>query len=212
MDGEEITVPLNNNGYEYVDLGLPSGTLWAKYNIGAETEEQAGLYFAWGETSGYTPEQVTGTTKEREFTWNSYKWSIEGSSTNFSKYNSTDNKTVLDLEDDAAHIILGGDWKIPSKEDFEELTANTTYDSDTINGIQGMKFISKTNENYVFFPFAGYIGGNSMGYRTYTYCWSSTINIDKISNSTTLICDEKNISVGVGMRCYACNLRSVLKH
>ena len=87
--------------HEYVDLGLPSGLLWAKKNIGAETEEDTGLYFQWGDTVGYTAEQVGEGEGKKYFGWDDYKFSVDGSSTNFSKYNETDGKTVLDLEDDA---------------------------------------------------------------------------------------------------------------
>ncbi|MBR6016482.1 MAG: hypothetical protein IK067_05060, partial [Prevotella sp.] len=101
------------NGHEYVDLGLPSGTLWATCNVGAETPEDYGLYFAWGETVGYTGDTSDG----RLFDWANYKW-CDGSNTTLTKYcnNSekgkdgfTDDKTVLDPEDDAATANWGED-------------------------------------------------------------------------------------------------------
>ena len=153
---------------EYVDLGLPSGKKWAKCNLGANSEEEAGLYYQWGDTVGYTAEQVG---VDKQFDWNDYKFSIDGSSSNFSKYNSSDRKLQLDLEDDAVYAALGGNWRMPTKDDFEELTANTTTEVTSINGIQGMKFTSKNNSNYIFFPFAG-----SMNYFWSNFsCWSSSL-------------------------------------
>ena len=107
---------------DYVDLGLPSGLLWAKKNLGAETEEDAGLYFQWGDTQGYTAEQVG---VEKQFTWDDYKFLIDLSSSNFSKYNKTDVKTVLDLEDDAVHTTMGGNWRMPTYLEFAELITYT---------------------------------------------------------------------------------------
>lgn len=104
------------HGHEYVDLGLPSGTLWAKCNVGANSETDYGLYFAWGETQGY----ANASTKA--FSWNDYKF---GTNSNLTKYNSTDNKTELDLEDDAAHANMGGDWHMPNKTQCEELFKET---------------------------------------------------------------------------------------
>ena len=69
-----------------VDLGLPSGKMWAKGNLGADNEEESGLYFQWGDTQGYTKEQIGN---PKQFNWENYKWSVDGSSSNFSKYNSS---------------------------------------------------------------------------------------------------------------------------
>ena len=111
--------------YEYVDLGLPSQLKWAKYNIGATNEEEAGLYFQWGDTQGYTAEQVGDGEGLKKFDWASYKFSIDGSNSNFSKYNASDSKTVLDPEDDAAHVNMGGNWRMPTFEEYKELLLNT---------------------------------------------------------------------------------------
>lgn len=108
-------------GHEYVDLGLPSGTLWAKMNVGATTEKEAGLYFAWGETTGYTANQV-GT--DKNFSWSDYALTEDSGST-MSKYNETDGKVLLDLEDDAAHVSMGGDWHMPNRAQCIELLKQT---------------------------------------------------------------------------------------
>ena len=94
--------------HEYVDLGLPSGTLWATDAI--RNSNGDGLYFAWGETQGYTYEQIG-----EDYTLNNYKYGYIDNNDNFipTKYNETDNKTILDPEDDAATANWGAQWKIP---------------------------------------------------------------------------------------------------
>ena len=109
------------NGHEYVDLGLPSGTLWAKMNVGAESETDTGLYFAWGETQGYAASQV-GT--DKNFSWSDYALTEDSGST-MSKYNASDNKTHLELTDDAAAVNMGGDWYMPDRAQCIELLKET---------------------------------------------------------------------------------------
>ena len=172
-NGEEIIVEEPKPTMEAVDLGLPSGNKWAKCNLGANSEEEAGLYYQWGDTQGYTKEQI-GT--DKVFDWSDYKFSIDGSSSNFNKYSSSDSKTQLDIEDDAAYAALGGNWRMPTQADFQELTANTTTEVTSIDRIQGMKFTSKENSNYLFFPFTGYARAGSIDYvDSYFGCWSSTL-------------------------------------
>ena len=109
------------NGHEYVDLGLPSGTLWAKMNVGASSEKDAGLYFAWGETQGYTASQVPS---DKKFSWSDYALTEDRGST-MSKYNASDNKTHLELTDDAAAANMGGDWHMPNRAQHIELFKET---------------------------------------------------------------------------------------
>ena len=169
------------NPYDYVDLGLPSQLKWAKCNIGATNEEESGLYFQWGDTQGYTAEQVGNEEGQKAFTWNDYKWSVDGSSSNFSKYNDSDGKTVLDLEDDAAHVNMGGNWRMPTSEELKELCLNTDIylvptEGEEIQGtaqeqsgrvninwasqakgtLKGVKFYKKGNkQTYMFVPASG---------------------------------------------------------
>ena len=112
-DSQKVFVSKGQKIYEYVDLGLPSGNLWAKCNIGADTEEDAGLYFQWGDTQGYTAEQV-GVDKQFGSNFSDYKWYGDGG---FTKYNTVDNKLTLDLEDDAAHVLMGGNWRMPTSDE-----------------------------------------------------------------------------------------------
>ena len=149
---EDIIV--NNNEFGYVDLGLPSGTKWATMNVGAHKPSDPGLYFQWGDTEGYKEDQVGTRNRQKEFTWGDYKWSINGSFRNFSRY--TTNRKVLELEDDAAHVHMGGDWHIPSYEQFKELIDGTTHVWARLDGVSGMVFISKKDTpNSIFISAAG---------------------------------------------------------
>ena len=200
---------------ELIDLGLPSGTKWAKCNIGASNEEEIGLYFQWGDTVGYTEEQVGKGEGLKYFYWNDYKFSIDGSSSNFSKYNYTDNKLVLvlDLEDDAAHVLMGGNWKMPTQDDFHELINNTdlylvpetgeeihgTVNPDTLSyasiyfeweqqpsgTIKGMKFYKKNDkQTYLFVPCGGGAVEGSVRYvGVYGYLWSSSLDSQYVQSA-----------------------------
>ena len=169
------------NAYEYVDLGLPSQLKWAKCNIGATNEEEPGLYFQWGDTQGYTAEQVGNGEGLKEFKSDYYKFSIDGSSSNFSKYNASDSKKVLDPEDDAAHVIMGGNWRMPTFDEYKELCLNTDIylvpsEGEEIQGtaqeqsgsviinwvsfaegtLKGIKFYKKGDkQTYIFVPVSG---------------------------------------------------------
>ena len=123
-DNGNVYYNLNNNGHDYVDLGLSSGTLWATMNVGASKPSDSGLYFQWGDITGYTAEQVGKGEGKKAFIWADYKWSIDGSSSNFSKYNTAG--ATLELADDAANANMGGSWHMPSPTQLKELTANTT--------------------------------------------------------------------------------------
>jgi len=141
---------VNNGKHEYVDLGLPSGTLWATCNIGANKPEEVGDYFAWGETkpkTGYNSD------------WSDYKW-CNGSwdkltkYCTWDKYGIVDNKMELEPEDDAATANWGSDWCMPTMEQIEEL-CNQEYTTDevtTLNGVKGKMITSKTNGNTIFLP------------------------------------------------------------
>ena len=159
------------DGYEYVDLGL--SVKWATCNVGANSPEEYGSYYAWGETE-----------EKSNYYWDTYKW-CNGSSSKMTKYctsssyGTVDNKTVLDLEDDVAHVKWGGSWRMPTLEEQKELKNNCTWEWTTQNGVEGYKVTSKTNGNSIFLPAAGYRRG------TYLFdsgsegdYWSSSLNED----------------------------------
>ena len=136
--------------HEWVDLGLPSGTLWATMNVGADSPEGYGDNFAWGET---TPKDV--------YNWSNYQWCM-GSYDTFTKYCNmsslgyngfTDNKTELDPEDDAATANWGPEWCMPSMEQIQELCNNCTSVWTTRNGINGRLFTA-SNGASLFLPSA----------------------------------------------------------
>jgi hypothetical protein len=145
--------------HEYVDLGLPSGTLWATCNIGADTPEGYGDYFAWGETQ---PKDA--------YDWSTYQY-CNGSNNMLTKYcnNSsygyngfTDNLTTLLPEDDAATTNWGNDWRMPTKDDWQELIQNSSITWVSQNGVNGFRFTG-SNGNSVFFPAAGTYNGSNPG-------------------------------------------------
>lgn len=117
-------------GHEYVDLGLKSGTKWATMNVGASSETDYGNYYQYGKGAA----QYAATSGD-------------------SNYSGTEDP--LDSSVDTAVQVWGGQWHMPTRAQMEELTANTTYEWTTINGVNGGKFTA-TNGNYVFFPAAGF--------------------------------------------------------
>ena len=193
-------------GYEYVDLGLPSHLKWAKCNVGAEKETDAGLYFAWGETTGYTASQV-GT--DKDFSWSDYKYGNDGS--NLTKYNQSDVKTVLESTDDAASQIMGGDWRMPTKADFQELIDKTTKEWTQVNGVNGYKFTG-SNGNSIFIPAAGYCRDGSVYYvRNFGSVWSSSLSTSNPNYAWYLGFNSSNCYVGDGTRYYGRSVRGVRK-
>ena len=138
----------STDNVEYVDLGLPSGNLWAKCNLGASAPEAFGDYYAWGEVE---PKQ--------EYTYPNHKWYKEGApSLGFTKYNNEDGKLSLEDEDDAVIQKLGNGWRTPTLADFRELTNQkyTTIEKTTLNGVAGYQITSKRNKKSIFIPFAGF--------------------------------------------------------
>ena len=162
------------NGHEYVDLGLPSGLKWATCNVGATTPEEYGDYFAWGEVE---PKET--------YSWSTYKYGSKYNQLTKYCYNSdygkdgfTDNKTVLDPEDDAAHVNWGGSWRMPTKAEQDELRNNCTWAWTTQNGVKGYKVVGP-NGNSIFLPAAGYVyEGTLTNAGSYGYYWSSSLNTD----------------------------------
>lgn len=186
----ECTVTVKNKdmsgkdsaGREYVDLDLPGGVLWATYNVGASKPEDFGLYFAWGETTGYAKDG------SHSFNWANYDL-CNGSSDKITKYctradrwdyslgTSPDGKTVLDPEDDAATVNWGDGWRMPTIQEVSDLTDRryTTTEWVTLNGVFGRKITSRSNGNSIFMPAAGLCDGTGLSYEEkYGYYWSSS--------------------------------------
>lgn len=165
------------NNHDYVDLGLPSGTLWATCNVGANSPEEYGDYFAWGETK---PKKLYG--------WSNYKH-CNGSNVTLTKYcisdshGIVDKKARLELEDDAAHVNWGGDWRMPTVDEMNEL-CNENYCSQswtTHNGINGYMITSKSNGNSIFLPAAHFRRqSESPSIDNVGYYWTSTLYTDEV--------------------------------
>jgi len=151
------------NGHEYVDLGLPSGLLWATCNIGANSEEETGCYFAWGETS-----------EKNYYASNTYAY-FDFIYSQFTKYYN-DSKTVLDKSDDAAYVLWGKEWRIPTMNELNELFSNCSYSKTTKKGVSGISLIGP-NGNSIFLPMSGYKEGNeTFTFGSAAYYWSNTLN------------------------------------
>ena len=168
--GNVYSLAVGEVKYEYVDLGL--SVKWAKCNVGAEKETDAGLYFAWGETTGYTASQVK---TDKRSSWRDSQYG--NSSSNLTKYNQSDSKTVLESTDDAATQIMGGDWRMPTEADFQELLNGTTNKWMQVNGVNGIKFTSRTDTSkYIFIPAAGFCSDGSVNNVDRGYVWGSSLN------------------------------------
>lgn len=164
-----------------VDLGLPSGVKWAECNLGAVSPEDYGDYYAWGEvqTSNY-------------YYWTNYKWSA-GNMYSMTKYcitpdyGTVDNKYLLDQEDDAAYVKLGGKWRMPSYADIKELEANCIPELTSIGGVMGVKMTSKINGNSIFLPAGEFYSRdkapNPNIYDCIGYYWLSSIYVNEQDRS-----------------------------
>ena len=161
------------NGHDYIDLGLPSGTMWATCNLGADSPEESGDYFAWGET-----------TPKTTYNWSTYVY-CKGDYNQLTKYCSqsdfgfngfTDNLKTLQSSDDAATANWGEGWRIPTRNEWSELLIRCTPTKTTINGVEGCLFTAR-NGNSIFLPVSERLWDNDsrtdgdMG----SY-WSSTLN------------------------------------
>ena len=180
---------------EYVDLGL--SVKWATFNVGARAPEYYGDYFAWGETE-----------PKEEYSWATYKW-CDGTKDNVTKYNKTDSLTTLEPEDDAAHVHWGNKWRMPTKEELQELIDSCQWERTTVNEVRG-NTVTGPNGNSIFIPLAGSYNSfdnqlNSIG--TTGWLYSSTK-----SGSTNAV----EINMGYGgatatscSKCLGLNIRPV---
>ena len=152
--------------YEAVDLGL--SVKWATHNIGASKPEEYGGYYAWGETE-----------VKENYTWETYKW-CNGSYDTMTKYctnsnsGTVDNKTVLDPEDDVAHVKWGGSWRMPTMAEQDELRTKCTWQWTTLNGVNGYK-VTGPNGNSIFMPVAGCRAGSVVFDSDNGWSWSSSL-------------------------------------
>lgn len=176
---------------EYVDLGL--SVKWATFNIGASAPEDYGDYFAWGEVE-----------PKDEYNWANYKW-CNGGYTSLTKYCSddtlcidgfTDGLTQLVPEDDAAHVNWGGNWHIPSDEEWAELRTQCQWTLTENQGVNGYEVKSKVNGNTIFIPIGGFLSGKNLVYDYLGGYWSTTLNKSKQSCALGLYLNKTENKVG----------------
>lgn len=201
---------VNNNGFEYIDLELPSGTLWATMNVGASKPSDYGLYFQWGDTVGCTADNVGNGNGKKKFVLDDYKWYANNDEETFSQDTSPGKK--LYLQDDAANTNMGGDWHIPSPKQIEELIVNTNSDWTSLNGVNGMKFTSKKDASKsIFIPASGSAWeGSLVDIGDEGNVWSSTLDTDYAGGSQHLYFYANDAYIGYCCRFFGVPVRGVI--
>ena len=175
------------DGHDYVDLYLPSGTLWATMNVGASKPEDYGSYFAWGETS-----------TKSDYSLSTYTYSSD--------------PRELPTSADAAYVSWGSNWRMPSQEQFGELINSryTTTTWTTLNGVKGRLITSKTNGNSIFLPAAGYRVATSLSNAgSYGYYWSRTLYTSTTSDAYYLYFGSSSVHTGSSYRYGGLSVRPV---
>lgn len=217
-DGPQEPEKKYHNGYEYVDLGLSSGTMWAAYNVGASSPEECGGYYAWGEVTQYVISH---------YSWQNYKWCYNSMET-LTKYNrnqylgEVDNKTTLELQDDVAYYRWGGKWRMPSVEEWDELWKECSCYKAEIDGVAGVKVVGP-NGNSIFLPAAGLQVGapwfENVSKNEHGYYWSNSLlpegngYLDYIAYAIMFDTDPKNNSPYYDIeRCHAASVRPVIRN
>ena len=190
------------NGHAYVDLGL--SVRWATMNVGANAPEECGDYFAWGETQ-----------PKEEYNWSTYKW-CEGNYDTQTKYctdsyyGTVDNKTILDLEDDAANVNWGGSWRMPTKKELQELLEDCTW-TKVVQNDHNCYMVTGPNGNIIILPAAGVFDDTIIEvYNTMGCYWSSSVSEDSSSNAYYLYFSSEEIDWDGLERFYGLSIRPVL--
>ena len=190
------------NGHKFIDLGLPSGILWAEANIGAETAYDDGNYYAWGETAPKSDYSESAYTASGNLL--------------YTKYTPT-GKTVLEPEDDAAYVNWGSGCRMPTDSEFSELSnsENCTWEWVSVTNSAGettncYKVVSKRNNNVIYLPASGGRSGDRLNYHgSDGYYWSSTLRANDISNAYILYFNSGSHGVDYYYRYYGRSVRPV---
>ena len=199
----------NANGYSYVDLGL--SVKWATMNVGATSETDYGNYFMWGSTTSNTASECT---------WSNAPFNNGLDSYNEEYFNAhksewLDDNNNLKPKYDAASHIMGGDWRIPTNAEFQELFKYTTKEWTQVNGVNGYKFTSKKEgfqNNSIFIPAAGYRSDGSVGnVGSSGGVWSSSLYTSDHNYAWYLGFNSSNCTMGNSNRCYGRSVRGVRK-
>lgn len=187
--GKERQTDVTNNIepaaiHDFVDLGLPSGTLWATCNVGADNPEDFGDYFAWGETE---PKDY--------YDWDNYKYCIcVDGIYKLNKYYDDDSLTVLEPCDDAVRANWGNEWRMPTKEEYDELYRETTFIWTKINGVYG-RLLTGSNGNSIFMPATGFLLGSQFIGPGLGIYWSSSLQTVSLVSAWSLHFDWENCHV-----------------
>ena len=186
-----------SNGHPYVDLGL--SVKWATMNVGATSETDYGYFFQWGETEPHDA--------NTPYDYLHYKYG-NGAHDALTKYctdsrrGTVDDKTTLELKDDAARAIMGGDWRMPTSTEFQELIDNTTSEWTQVGDVYGRRFTSKKEgyqNNSIFIPASGRLSGLSTYVQEISYCvWSSSLHTSYPLDALTLYFNSSTVRVGAG--------------
>ncbi len=195
------------NGYDWVDLGLPSGTKWATCNIGADAPEGYGNYYAWGETES-----------KSNYSWSTYKYgSAQDALTKYctdsiyGKDGFTDGLTTLEATDDAATANWGEEWRMPTDAEWTELREKCDWTWTTLNGVKGYK-VKATNGGTIFLPAAGCRDlGSLFNAGVNGYYWSSSLSADAPGSAWYAYFYSDNVGRKNYDRCYGRSVRPVLK-
>ena len=201
---------INANGHSYVDLGLPSRTLWAKCNVGETYETGYGDYFMWGSTTPNTPDECTW--RNAPFNGGANDYDSNYFITHKSEW--LDDNNNLKPEYDAARANMGGDWRMPTEAEIKELIANTTnkwFADYNDTGVSGRQFTG-SNGNSIFIPAADSYSDGSVGnIGDRGYVWSSSLNTSGPNSALELDFNSVNCYVLNLSRYYGLPVRGVLK-
>ena len=192
------------NGHEWVDLGLPSGLKWATCNVGASSPSDYGNYYAWGETS-----------TKSYYDWSTYRY-CNGSGYSLTKYNTdssygtVDNRTRLEMTDDAARANWGGSWRMPTDAEWTELRNNCNWTWTTQDGKNGYRVTSRTNGNSIFLPAAGLrIESRLSNAGSSGIYWSSSLYSGYPSSAWYVGFNSGEVARSDSSRCFGFSVRPV---
>ena len=208
----ELTSDGMERGFEYVDLGLPSKTMWATCNVGAATPEDNGLLFQWGRVDGYYYGDRKHNFKRSEDNLSDTNNEEIPETTSCRTYKCGD---ILNYSDDAARVNITGKWRMPTKDEMEELINNTTHTVKTINRMKGMLFTSNINGHSIFMPFCGMYDHWDNTYcckNIWTNLFTSNVDDDNETDACALYFDKGgNMKLYICGKAYAGPIRGVFK-
>ena len=200
------------DGHDYIEIG---GIKWATMNIGANSITDTGLYFQWGDIQGYTSEQIGSGEGQKYFDWVNYKYSdgtVQAIESNMTKYNSTDQISTLTESDDAATVIWGGNWRIPTSSEYNTLLNSTTHEYTTIDGINGILFTDNSDSSKtLFFPADGNIFGDNIYNTSSVFYFTNTLDANYTdANIFAYTYTNEELNISSLPRFNGCSIRAIL--